>query len=55
MDQRSAARLAAELRAIPKLRWELNRVTADLDQKIVNARQLSSDAERLKRELRPSA
>jgi hypothetical protein len=55
MEQRSAARLAAELRAIPKLRWELNRVTADLDQKILNARQLSSDAERLKRELRPPA
>lgn len=48
MDRRFAERVAAEVRTIPNLRWALNRVIADLDQKIWNARQLSNEAERLK-------
>lgn len=55
MDPRLAERVAAEVRAIPNLRWALNRVIADLDQKISNARQLSSEAERLKREISDSS
>jgi hypothetical protein len=52
MDRRSAGAVAAEVRKIPNLRPALNRVIADLDQKIVNARELSVEAERLKREVR---
>ena len=52
MDLQSAARIAAEVRAIRSLRWALNRVIADLDQKIWNARQLSKEAERLKGQIR---
>lgn len=52
MDPRSAQRVAAEVRTIPNLRWALNRVIADLDQKIWNARQLSKEAERLKGQIR---
>jgi hypothetical protein len=52
MDPRSAERVATELRTIPNLRWALNRVIADLDQKIWNARQLSKEAERLKGQIR---
>ena len=52
MDPRSAERVAAEVRTIPNLRWALNRVIADLDQKIWNARQLSREAERLKVQIR---
>lgn len=48
LDPRVAERVAAEVRTIPDLRWALNRVIADLDQKIWNARQLSREAERLK-------
>jgi hypothetical protein len=40
------------VRTIPDLRWQLNRVIADLDQKIWNARELSNEAERLKRQIR---
>lgn len=52
MDLRLAERVAAEVRTIPNLRWALNRVIVDLDQKILNARQLSKEAERLKRQIR---
>jgi hypothetical protein len=52
MDPRFAERVAAEVRRIPNLRWELNRVISDLSQKIWNARQLSNEAERLKGQLR---
>ena len=52
MDPRSAERIATEVRAIPNLKWALNRVIADLDQKIWNARQLSREAERLKGQIR---
>ena len=52
MDVRSAAQVASEVRNIPNLRWALNRVIADLDQKIWNARELSSEAERLKQQIR---
>ena len=55
MDPRSAERIAAEVRTIPNLRWALNRVIADLDQKIWNARQLSTEAERLKSQIRDAA
>lgn len=52
MDSRVAEKIAAEVRTIPNLRWALNRVIADLDQKIWNARQLSNEAERLKTQIR---
>lgn len=52
MDPRVAERIAAEVRKIPNLRWGLNRVIADLDQKIWNARHLSDEAERLQRQIR---
>jgi len=52
MDPRTAERIAAEIRTIPNLRWSLNRVIADLDQKVWNARQLSKEAERLKGQIR---
>lgn len=52
MDPRVAERIAAEVRTIPNLRWGLNRVIADLDQKIWNARHLSDEAERLQRQIR---
>jgi hypothetical protein len=55
MDHQSAVRLAAEVRTIPYLRWALNRVIADLDQKIWNARHLTSEAERLKSRLREAS
>jgi hypothetical protein len=52
MDFQSAEQIAAEVRTIPNLQWALNRVIADLDQKIWNARQLSKEAERLKQQIR---
>lgn len=52
IDPRSAELAAAEVRAIPNLKWALNRVVTDLDQKIWNARRLSQEAERLKGQLR---
>jgi len=52
MDAQLAERVAAEVRTIPNLKWLLNREIADLDQKIGNARQLSDEAERLKRKIR---
>jgi len=52
MEPRSAERIAADVRAIPNLRWALNRVIADLEQKIWNARQLAREAERLKGQIR---
>lgn len=52
MDPLLAERIVAEVRTIPNLRWSLNRVIADLDQKIWNARQLSREAERLKTRIR---
>lgn len=52
MDLRSAEQVAAEVRTIPNLRWALNRVISDLDQKIWNARELSNQAEQLKRLIR---
>ena len=52
MDPRFAERVAAEVRTIPSLRWALNRVIADLDQQIWNARQLAKEAERLKGQIR---
>jgi hypothetical protein len=55
MDVRSAEQVANEVRTIPNLTWALNRVIADLDQKIWNARQLSVEAERLKRQIREAA
>jgi hypothetical protein len=55
MDPRLAERIAAEVRTIPNLKWLLNRQIADLDQKIGNARQLSDDAERLKRQIRKAS
>lgn len=55
MDFQSAERIAAEVRTIPNLRWALNRVIADLDQKIWNARQLSKEAERLKGQIRDAS
>lgn len=51
LDPRLALQVAAEVRAIPNLRWALNRVTADLNQKIWNARKLSEEAERLKQHI----
>lgn len=55
MDGLFAQRVAADVRTIPNLRWALNRVIGDLDQKIWNARQLSVEAERLKRQIREAA
>ena len=52
LDRRTAERVAAEVRTIPNLRWALNRVIADLNQKIWNASQLSKEAERLKGQIR---
>lgn len=52
LDPVLARRVAAEVRAIPNLRWSLNRVANDLSQKILNARKLSEEAERLKQEIR---
>lgn len=52
LDPRLARRVAAEVRTIPNLRWALNGVAADLHLKIQNARKLSDEAERLKREIR---
>jgi hypothetical protein len=52
LDTREATQVAAEVRTIPNLRWLLNRQVADLDQKIGNARQLSTEAERLKGQIR---
>jgi hypothetical protein len=52
MDPRSAERVATEVRTIPNLKWALNRVIADLDQKIWNARQLSTEAQRLEGQIR---
>ena len=52
LDPRLAERVAAEVRTIPNLRWALNGVSADLNQKILNERKLSEEAERLKEQLR---
>lgn len=52
MDPKAAERAAAEVRKIPDLRWKLNRVISDLDQKIGNAHTLSDQAEQLKRQVR---
>lgn len=52
LDPRIALQVAAEVRAIPNLRSALNRVTADLSQKIWNARKLSEEAQRLKEYIR---
>ena len=52
LDPGVALRVAAEVRSIPNLRWALNAVTADLNQKIWNERKLSEEAERLKQEIR---
>lgn len=52
MTPHAAERVAAEVRTIPNLKWLLNRQIADLDQKIGNARQLSNEAERLKKQIR---
>jgi hypothetical protein len=50
-DPRAAQKAAAVVRTLPNLQWQLNRVVSDLDQKIWNARRLSVEAARLKREL----
>ncbi|MGN6590685.1 MAG: hypothetical protein ACTHKE_10375 [Sphingomicrobium sp.] len=50
-DPRAAEKAAAVVRTLPNLQWQLNRVVSDLDQKIWNARRLSVEAARLKREL----
>jgi hypothetical protein len=55
MDPQYAQQVAAEVRTVPNLRWELNRVIADLDQKVWNARQLSKEAERLKAQIRETS
>lgn len=52
LDPAVASRVAAEVRTIPNLRWQLNRAAADLSQKILNARKLSEEAERLKQQIR---
>jgi hypothetical protein len=52
LDPRLARRVAAEVRTIPNLRWALNGAAADLHQKILNARKLSEEAERLKQDIR---
>jgi hypothetical protein len=52
MDPRIAQRVAAEVRTIPNLRWALNGAAADLHNKILNARKLSEEAERLKQGIR---
>ena len=52
LDPRLALKVAADVRAVPNLRWALNRVTADLHQKIWNARKLSEEAEALKKQIR---
>jgi len=52
LNPRLALRVSTEVRAIPNLRWALNRVTADLNQKIWNAQKLSEEAERLKEYIR---
>jgi hypothetical protein len=54
MNSKAAERDAADVRRIPGLRWRLNRVVADLNQNIVNARIVLDQAERLKREVRPT-
>jgi hypothetical protein len=54
MNSKAAERDAADVRRIPELRWRLNRVVADLNQNIVNARIVLDQAERLKREVRPT-
>ena len=54
LDPALARRIAAEVRTIPNLRWQLNRAAADLSQKILNARKLSEEAERLKQQIRAS-
>ena len=55
LDPRIARQVAAEVRTIPNLRWSLNGAAADLHLKILNARKLSEEAERLKREIRAAA
>ena len=52
MEPQEAERVATEVRSIPDLRWQLNRMISDLDQKMWNARRLSEEAERLKGQLR---
>lgn len=51
LDPQAAQRIASEIRTIPHLRWALTGVTADLNQKILNARKLSAEAERLKQQI----
>ena len=52
MAAHEAERAAAEVRTVPNLKWLLNRQIVDLGQKIGNARQLSNEAERLKKQIR---
>lgn len=52
MNPEEALKVAMEVRSIPDLRWALNAVTADLNLKVLNARKLSLEAERLKQQLR---
>ena len=52
MAAHDAERAAAEVRTVPNLKWLLNRQIVDLGQKIGNARQLSNEAERLKKQIR---
>jgi len=52
LDPRLAIRVAADVRTIPHLRWILNSAAADLHLKILNARKLSEEAERLKQQIR---
>lgn len=51
MDPQEALRIAQDVRNVPNLRWELNAVMSDLNQKILNAQKLSLEAKRLKAEI----
>lgn len=50
-----ARKIAADVRSIPGLRWALNRVIMDLDQKIKSASRSSGDARQMKNEIRKAA
>lgn len=52
LDPRLAQRVAADVRTVPNLRRGLNGAAADLHQKILNARKLSEEAERLREQIR---
>ena len=51
MTEPEASQIADAVRSVPDIRWQLNAVTADLNQKMLNARKLSDEAGRLKQKI----